>query len=134
MRKVHFSQKMISSEKVDFQWKWWNLAKSWIFMKIHARNVENPKEILLFSPSGEKVWFYMKFHFFLQKSENSDVHENSENSVNSLNSCKNKKSAASSRDREFIKFHEIPDDSLKMVNSTKFHYIHQNLVNFSLFR
>ena len=62
-----FREKMIFSAKVDFYWKWWNLAKSWISMKIHARNVDNPKEILLFSPSGEKVWFLHKFSLFPEK-------------------------------------------------------------------
>ena len=41
-------------------------------MKIHARNVENPKEILLFSPSDEKVRFYMNSQFFNKSLWNSD--------------------------------------------------------------
>ena len=40
---------------------------------------------------------------------------------NKYENLKNKKSVASSRDREFIKFHEIHDNSLNLVELMKFH-------------
>ena len=100
--------------------------KSWLFVK-----KLDLVEIMILSGKLDLHRKYCNFqhrtknmilHKFslLQKSENSDFYANSETYKHSLNSCKNKNPVASSRDREFIKFHEFLDNSLKWWNSWNF--------------
>ena len=86
-----------------------------------------------FHHRAEKYDFYINFHSFSENQKILIFHENSQNSEDLRNSPKKMKSFNSCRDLKFIKFHEILDNSLKIMNFLKFNEIHRSLVNFSLF-